>query len=508
MTFVSKFARGVTLGALAAGLTLSSVNAQNGTNYHLLSNGSDVAYIGIGAGGTQVAAIDGIMTMIAGEELKGSHTAAFSGDFGYRNPQFREMMCVFNAPIGGGTALWFQALVWVELDGQNANVPHVFTNPACVPGGPQFPMGASGAVPYGTPPLSTFSFATAAVGANTIVLPNEGLVPSSQGGIATLIASAGGISLPINSTGFCWGVQFTWTPSALPSLDDTDGWVHYAVNSPDGNQYWLMSNDELNVWQSWTVGTDGGVAGIYTLPANIDYSYLSSTVEPSTSVSLAPVGANLSGSYYAQTENVVTETGAPALNLNGGFDVGRGSRVISLNGTSGVANPVSGLGNQNPTAAGKLPTLGLATWDNGGDGDGSVRLPWISVDFLGLGGGNPDTDPGPTVGGGTLRVPAVSFGIVQGITNLCFGLFGHATSDPAAGWPDPDGFGVDAFGVNSIAAASNQFPTVGLTVCPIVVAVPVNVTYGTSGRKDGPGGLTWNPAIADLSGARECFLLD
>jgi hypothetical protein len=504
MTFVSKFARGVTVGALAAGLTLSSVNAQNGTNYHVLGNGADVAYTGIGAGGTQ-AVTDSIMTHIAGEELKGSH-GTLLGDFGYRNPQFREMMCVFNAPIGGGTALWFSALVWIELDGMNGNAPEVFTNPACVPGGPQFPMGASGAVPYGTPPLSTFSFATATVGVNTIVLANEGLVPSSQGGIATLIASAGGISLPINSTGFCWGVQFTWSPSALVSLDDTDGWEHSAVNSPDGNQYWMMSNDELNVWQSWTVGTDSG--GIYTLPANIDYAYLSSTTEPSTSVSLAPVGANLTGSYYAQTENVVTETGAPALNLNVGFDVGRGSRVISLNGTSGVANPVTGLGNQNPAAAGKIPTLGLVTWDNGSDGNGSVRLPWLSVDFLGLGSGNPDTDPGVVIGGFGVRVPVVSFGVVQGITSLCFGLFGHVTSAATSGWPDPEGFASGAFGVAAIAGASNQFPTLGLTVCTITPGLPVNVTYGSSGRKDGPGGLTWNPAVADLSDARECFLLD
>ena len=507
MTFVSKFARGVTIGAVAAGLTLTSVNAQNGTNYHLMTNGSDVAYIGIGAGGAQTAT-DGIMTMIAGEELKGSHTVAFSGDFGYRNPQFREMMCVFNAPVGGGTALWFAALAWVELDGLNGNAPVVITNPACVPGGPQFPIGGSGGVPYGVGPGSTASFVLAGVGVQTIVLPNNGLVPSGSGGLATLIASAGGIALPINSTGFCWGVQFTWNPSALVSLDDTDGWVHYAVNSPDGNQYWLMSNDELNLWQSWSVGTDAGVTAFTFLPANIDYSYLSATTEPSTSVSLAPVGANLTGSYYAQTENVVTESGGPALNLNGGMDAGRGSRAISLNGTAGVMNPGTGLGNQNPTAVGAIPTLGLITWDNGGDFNGSVRLPWLSVDFLGLGSGNPDTDPGVVNGFFGVRYPVVSFGIVQGITSLCFGLFGNVTSAATSGWPDPDGFGSGAFGVAAIGGASNQFPTVGLTVCTITPGLPVNVTYGTSGRKDGPGGLTANPAIADASGARECFLID
>ena len=38
--------------------------------------------------------------------------------------------------------------------------------------------------------------------------------------------------------------------------------------------------------------------------------------------------------------------------------------------------------------------------------------------------------------------------------------------------------------------------------------VPVNITYGTTGRKDGPGKLTFNPSIADLSDSRELFLFD
>jgi len=94
MTF-SKFTRGLTFGALAAGLTLTGVMAQNGTNYHVLVNTTETIFGGIGAGGAQTAA-DGLLTMIPGEDLKGSHTVAFSGDFGYRNAQFREMLCVLD----------------------------------------------------------------------------------------------------------------------------------------------------------------------------------------------------------------------------------------------------------------------------------------------------------------------------------------------------------------------------------------------------------------------------
>lgn len=517
MTFVSKIARGVSFGALAAGLTLTAVSAQNGTNYHVLTNSFDVAYIGVGAGGTQTAA-DGWMTVIPGEELKGSHTVAFSGDFGYRNPQFREVMCVFNNPAPPAQlALRFDGLLFIEMDGLNGNTPVVFTNPACNGvAGPHFPLGTSGFIPYGTGPASSFSFLLTLLptgaglpSATVALLPDNGII-NSAGGTATLIAAAQA-SLPIASTGFCWGVQFTWQPSALTSLDDVDSWVHYNVNSVDGNQYWGISNNEMNPWQSWTVGLDGGATGLIAFTANSDYGLLMATTETNTAVSAAPVGTQgggLAGLYYTQTENVRNEFGAPSLNLNGGFDVGRSSRVISLSGTFGVPNPTTGLGNQNPGTSGLLPTLGLVSWDNGGDFNGSVRVPWVSVDFLGLGGGNPDTDPGVVKSFFGVRLPVVSFGLLQGVTNACFAFFGTVTSTAPSGWPDPDGFASGAFGVAPIAGASAQFPVIGLTTCNIVGSVPVNITYGTTGRKDGPGGLTFNPAIADLSSAKECFLVN
>lgn len=512
MTF-SKFTRGLTFGALAAGLTLTGVMAQNGTNYHVLVNTTETIFLGIGAGGTQTAA-DGLLTMIPGEDLKGSHTVAFSGDFGYRNAQFREMMCVLNNPVGGGQlALQFAGIVFVEMDGLNGNAPAIVTNPACA--APSFPLGTSGFIPYGTSPGASASFilsllpSGAGLPSGTVVLlPNNGLVPSA-GGTATLIAAATA-SLPIASTGFCWGVQFTWIPSALASLDDVDQWAHYVVNSPDGNQYWLMSDDELNIWQSWTAGIDAGATALFNLFANDDYGLLMATVEPSTSASLAPSGQTAAGVYYAQTENVINEFGAAALNPNGGFDVGRGSHAISLKGHAGVPNPTSGLGNQEPSLTGVLPSLGFATWDNGGDHNGSVRLPWLSIDTAGLLKLNPATDPGVVKPFFGVRLPVVSAGFVQPITSLCWGLFGTKTKTAASGWPDPEGFASGAFGVSAIASASAQFPTGTLTVCnvPGILGVPVNITYGTTGRKDGPGKLTFNPAIADLSGSRELFLFD
>jgi len=520
MTLALNFTRGISLGALAAALTLGSVSAQNGSNYDMLSNSFDAAYIGIGAGGGQTA-VDGILTHIRGENLKGSHQTQL-GDFGYRNPKFRETMCVFNAAPGGiaATALRFPAVLFTELAGTgtgaagNGNKPLVFTNPKCQ--SPTFPIGASGAVPYGTVPGATANFVLTltpsgipGIPTSTLsLLPNDALVGTGpNNGTATLIAAASA-SLPIASTGFCWAVQFTWNPSALASLDDVDSWEHYLENSADGNQYWGISDDELNIWQSSSVVLDGGATALVGLPANFDYGLTLSTVEPTTKASLAPVGANAGGVYYAQTVNVVKENGAPAINLNGGFDVGRGSEVLSLSGKKGVANPTTFLGNQDPTAAGKTPTIGFATWDNGGDHNGSVRLGWLSVDLIALNPNpaKPSTDVGVIKPFFGVRVPVVTAGLLQGITKTSFGLFGTRTSLVA--WPDPDGFAVGAFGVSPIASASNQFPTTGLTVCPVVVSLPVNITYGTSGRKNGPGGLTFNPAIADVSGMRELFLFD
>jgi hypothetical protein len=80
MTLARKF----TGGLLAVGLTLGMagmVNAQNGSNYHVLSNQAEAALLGVGAGLTQVAAVDGIGTFIPGEDMRGSVQVDF-GAFG------------------------------------------------------------------------------------------------------------------------------------------------------------------------------------------------------------------------------------------------------------------------------------------------------------------------------------------------------------------------------------------------------------------------------------------
>jgi hypothetical protein len=475
--------------------------AQNGSNYHMLTNDGDTAFIGLGAGGGQTAQ-DGLGTFIAGEDLKGARKTQL-GDFGYRQRGFLEQVCVLHAGPGGQTAVRFPALTFVELDGLNGNKPPVFTNPTCTQ--PSFPLGASGAVPYGLNPGSSTSFVLAAwpsgvagllSTAAPILLPNNGLQPAGAG-TATLVAAASA-SLPIASTGFCWAVQFTWNPSALASLDDIDGWEHFVADSPDDNQYWLMSANEENLWQSQSLATDSGATAVLALPANIDYSLVLVDVDPVTVATLAPeAGTTIESSW---TTNVSNEFGA-VLNPNGGFDIGRGSAAVSFKGHAGVANPNTGLGNQDPAnGPGVTPTLGFATWDNGGDHNGSVRLTWVAIDLLCAAGGNPDTDPGITKQGGTVRVPVPSAGLLQPTTKLCFGLFGHVTR---FGFFDPFGSGT------AIGGASNQLPI--SSVVPPCVGLALNLTYGTSGRKGNlgsPGGLTFDQHIAATSGTRQLFLFE
>src|SRR5262245_46407368 len=123
-----------------------AARAQNGSNYHLLNNGADTMLLGVGAGGSQTPA-DGLLTFVAGEDLRGSHLLHSSGDFGYRLHGFMEQMCLLHSTAMQPT-LRFPAIVFTELDGLNGNVPAIFTNPVCSP--PSFPLGSSGFVPYGT----------------------------------------------------------------------------------------------------------------------------------------------------------------------------------------------------------------------------------------------------------------------------------------------------------------------------------------------------------------------
>jgi hypothetical protein len=501
------------LGALSLSLLPCAAVAQNATNYHILSNGFDVMYLGVGAGGNQTKA-DGLGTWIAGEDLKGSHVLGSTGDFGYLMRGVRESACVMHDPVGGGQLeIQFRGLMFMELDGLNAHAQPIFLNPACPASGPSFPLGNSaGFIPYGVGPGSSFSFALLSlppgVGpapSSLILVPNHGLVPSSASGTITPVITASNVSLPIPSAGFCWSVQFSFVPSGIGLLDDIDGLWHYLINSDDNNQYWGFSDDELNIWQSNTVASDSSVTGLLLFSANADYDMLLTCGQTSTMATLAPVGLHQAGAYYTQTVNVQNEYGV-VVNPNGGFDVGRGSSAISLSGTAGVPNPVTGLGNQNPGATGKEPTLGFLSWDNGGDENGSVRFAWVSMDLLGASGGDPASDPGVTQLGGTIRVPVVSAGYPQALTRRCSLIFGHVTQP---GFGDPGGFPAGAFGVGSIAGASWQVPVGAFPAgC---LGVPVNLTYGTSGQTGvlgAPGTLTFDPSIADTSGSRELYLFN
>jgi hypothetical protein len=173
-------------------------------------------------------------------------------------------------------------------------------------------------------------------------------------------------------------VTFTWVPVGLPTLDDIDGLWHYVVNSPDNNQYWAFSDNEQNIWQSQTVASDAGLTALLGFFANDDYALQITSSEPDTVATLAPRPGD---DFATTTVNVSNEFGV-VVNPNGGFDAGRGSARHQLQRQGGRAQPGHGRGQPgSERGPGTVGTLGFATWDNGGDGDGSVRLVWLSFDF-------------------------------------------------------------------------------------------------------------------------------
>jgi hypothetical protein len=517
MTFANRFLRGATLGVVAMGLTLGVANAQNGSNYHVLNNSPEGAFLGIGAGATQTDA-DGIGVWVRGEDMKGSiqvDFGAFGGlQFSYRNIKFRESLCLFNPGPSTGTINYqFDALLFTEFDGMNGNVPVVFTNPVC-----STPIG-SVAAPYGVYGTTSFvlfgmpsGIGGTGVPTSTLMLaPNSGinLNGGAGPGTATIVAAAGGVVSNNLAQSGCYLVQFTWLPTSVNYLDKIDGMWHWLRNSDEGNQYWLVSTDEMSLWQSNTFGTDAGVTMLYTLPAFIDYGFHLASVEANTTASLATNGYSQNGPYYTQTENM-----APTGTV--GFDVGRGSSAISFNGSGGVKTTPAfgglGNGNQDPAYGGKPAQLGFVTWNNKPSaapaGFGGTRLTWLSIDYGGAFGFNPSVDLNITKLGGTVRVPMLTNppagGPIQSITTLAFGFFQHPTGLAASGWPDPDGITSGAFGVNPSAGGSFQFPTLGNSgFIPCNLGIAINLTYGTSGLNPG---LVFDPTTQDVSGTKQLFL--
>lgn len=543
MTFSRKFTGGL---ALAVGLTLGVANAQNGSNYHVLSNQAEAAFIGIGAGGTQVAAVDGIGTFVPGEDMRGSvqvDFGAFGGvQFSYRQPQFRETMCVFSVPPSGTTALQFPGLIFIELDGLNGNDPDIWTNPICAFNLPSF-------IPYGVGPNSSASFVLSGVPSGlavtgfptsaTILLPNNGLVPTSEPGTATILAAAGGINLVVATGGSsaglgCWLVQFTWTPSAVTFLDDIDGFWHYALNGQDGNQYWLMSTDDMNIWQSFSVLTDAGATALIGLIAAADYEFTMLSTEPVTAAALAPHGIAQNGPWYGWTENMGLDLAG-----NGGYDIGRGSHAVSMTGLEGVGSAF-GTVNQDPAngPGGTTPSLAFITWDNNQKVTGATvnrnHVVWLDIDYPminnfvfpfvppadpALDPGVLKTDPNPTGIGNVIpsnnaasnkiRLPIHATGFIQGVTNLGLQTFFHTTKPAPSGWPDPSGVASGVFGVPAVGGGSLNLalPTFATSV-PCGVGIPLNVTYGTSSLDTVPPQLKYSRDRFPVSGSRQLFLFD
>lgn len=477
-----------------------------GGNYQVLHNGVDLVFDGVGAGLLQEPGTDGIGTWIPGEELRGNQLTTL-GDFGYRMSGFRETVFV-EGPDLGTLAIKFPYLAWVEFDGANGHKPHVFTRPFCSPG---MPVVGNDAMPYGTPPLSSDSFLLAQnLGGLDLLLPNEGLDPATTA-TATTILEILDLELPISGGDFIWEIQLELV-TPVESPDDIDGWWHWATNSPDDNQYWGISVDDLGLWHSHTVLSDDNMQAVKTLNAGEEYGLLLMSADPVTHAALAPLGWLGAGPYSA--------VGPLLGGINGGFDLGRGSQAIALKGIGGVTNNTwTGMTNQDPSQSG-IPgvqsTIGFVTFDNtdyDGDGDylatpptGSKRVTWIDVDFGVVLGTDPAASPSAVTYFGLSRVPLQVSGPPwpQPVTLQFLSLFTH---DATGTLPDPGGFGglESEFGVPIVAGASIHVPT-GL-LNPVCLGIPVALQYGTSGLLP-TNAFTWNPAITRVSGTRQIFLFD
>ncbi len=508
MTFAKHFVRGLALGAMGLGLS-TAASAQNATNWHVLSNGLDALYLGIGGGSGQVPGADGIGSWIDGNDLKGNHITGF-GQFGYRQVSFFTSECVLGAPPA--IALNFPAIVFIEFDGRNQNRQDIFTRPNCVLG---IPSGTTtgGALPYGLSPGASANFLLTGLpsgvglpSSTAILIPNNGLTTST--GSATIIAAASA-NLAIASTGFCWNVEFTWLPSALVSFDRVDGWWHWQTNSVNNNQYWAMSNDELNSYSSNTVGLAGGQTALQAFFASFEYEWHSTSFDPVTNTTLNPAGANGAGPYYAPTGTT------PTFNPNGGWDAGRHGGV-SLSGLGGTLNPITGQGTQNPAGSplGGIPTYGYMVWDNDPFTPG-LRTIWHQVDWGGVLGVNPD-----------LVAPAQDALVGPPGTRLPVSI--SAVYNPGPGWPqavslgqftlmfhtavaqpdtDPLGFAAGSFGILGKWAATNQLPIGGLSpVCAI--GLPVAIEGGSIGVKSDLSDFEFDPSLRRMGTGTSVTVID
>ncbi len=454
--------------------------AQAAHNWHTLSNGMDVTYVGIGGGAGQTGGVDGIGSWVDGNDLRGNHLTNL-GEFGYRQTSFWTSACVLGAPPAIG--LDYPAIAFFEYAGGNNNLQNVFVRPGCSPGGVPLGVTSAGALPYGLAPGTSTSFLITGFpdldGVPTtlkFLLPNDGLPPTSSFSSTTIIA-AGAASLPISSTGFCWDVEFTWLPTTLASLDHIDGWWFWQTNSIHDNQYWAMSNDELNTYTSNTVALIQGGTALATFFSGTELVWHSTTSAPSLNVALNPAGFQGNGSYDSALST-------SAINPNGGWDVGRNGGV-SLSGLGGVVNPNTGLAAQNPAGSpfGGVPTLGYMSWDNEPTVPG-LRTVWHQIDWGGVLGTHPASPmlPDALVGPPGTRLPiSITSGLIAGsvwpqaVTAGQWSLMLHTAIQ---GHAEPNPVGYPA--IFDQWASTNQLPISGVApVC--IIGLPLVIDAGSTG---------------------------
>lgn len=531
MIFGKRLTRAAGLGLVVGALAITA-NAQNESNFHPASNDFDGFYLGLQVGGGLVTTADGAGRWIPGEELRGSRKAAFSGDFGFKVTDYSLVTCML-----GGTSGWSPLVTWWEYDGRNPNRPDVFTNPTCLAAG--LVMGTASGAELGTPPGSSASVLAVGlptgIGTATVLIPNNGLLPTTNGGTLTLIAAAGIVGGTASLPTGCYSFQVGALTTIVPSLDDIDGWWVWHQDNADAGasvNYYGFSFDEPDVWQSNSLHGALNGGAFLDFPATTEFHFNQLSLEAATTAALAPAGSALVGEaqYYGVT--LLTNSGfggsPPFSDPNGGYDVGAGSQTISLGGTTGYADfndvltgaPI--LASQDPGGSSGVsptyvtPTLGFHTWDtrdyndNGIADDGGEKVTLVTFNWDMFGGANPDAS-GDVLGSPGTRLPVTpnnaTFGpggdFPQALTLALLPLLRHTVLPAPAGWLDPNGFPAGAGELFDVGT-SNHLPSSGTSgTC---FGVEIAMTYGTVTLVG--GNPTYNPQEGSTSGRKVLFVLD
>ena len=524
-----------TVLVLVAGLALDAgLAAQNETNWHPQSNGFDGIYLGLGLGAGTATNTDGVGKWIPGEDLRGSRRAAFSRDFSFKVTDLLIPHCLLGAS-GSGQGAWNPVITGWEYDGRNANRPDVFTNPTST--SPGLVMGSATGAPLGDPPGTTASILAVGVPTYlnpvTVFLPNNGLVPTSTGGTVSLVAVFGGPASATLPTG-CYNFQVGAVTTIAASTDDIDGWWVWHVDQSTGGStnYYGFSFNEQDLWQSGTLhGLDGG-NGVLGFPATTEWSLHVASLEAGSTAALAPAAsaAHGAGTYYGVTINTNSGFGSmpPLSDPNGGYDIGAGSRALSLSGKTGHADandvllgaPIAATQDPGGSSGGSptyvTPSLGVQTWDtrdyndNGLPDDGGDKVTLISFHWDLFAGVPPDA-AGDVLGSPGTRLPiADNSGSIPGgdfpqaLTLAWIPTFAHTVIGGSAGFPGPEGKPSAFQGAGPAVGTSSHIPTQSLSgACQ---GLPLGITYGTVHML---GSLpTYDPQQGSTSGRKVLFLLD